>query len=424
MRWLISRLIRSDRERGASVVLVAILTTAVLFAMGAVAVDLGAYYTARGETQNGADAAAVAVARTCAKGSCDTSAGDQYGGLNSGNLDTSGEVSHGSSPPLPCGNGPGLTACDPSIENGTICPIKPGSLNYVDVQVRTEKNGGVPAFFSAAFGNGRKKIGACAQAAWGPRSGGTGFALTMSLCAWQAATANGTMYATPAPPYRANPWPPAYPNPKVDGKNPVVANPGGENVVEEHGSADNCKSSVSGQNVPGGFGWLSDQANGQTPANCQVTTQAGGFVYSSSGGIGGQNGICGTRLQSVYDASTGNQVIPNSANPIYLPVFDAACNSTGNLEAVTPTTSCTSVYPGMPNSSYHIAGYAEFILTGADYNPFHDVSLINGASPCNGGSFSCLYGMFTKNLITDSGDICTSNCGTDYGAPIVVKLYG
>ena len=66
----ILRLLRRD-ERGAIGVLVAIFIGAgVLTGMGALVIDVGQLYQERAELQNGADAAALGVAKSCALGTC------------------------------------------------------------------------------------------------------------------------------------------------------------------------------------------------------------------------------------------------------------------------------------------------------------------------------------------------------------------
>jgi len=59
--------LRSTGEDGAVAILVGIMTV-VLFGMGALVIDIGAMYAERRQLQNGADAAALAVALECAKG--------------------------------------------------------------------------------------------------------------------------------------------------------------------------------------------------------------------------------------------------------------------------------------------------------------------------------------------------------------------
>ncbi|GAP57481.1 conserved hypothetical protein [Arthrobacter sp. Hiyo1] len=72
MQRLIRRRDPHDRERGAAGVMVALMMLT-LIGVGAVAVDVGQIYAERAQLQNGADAGALAVASSCAKGSCNTS---------------------------------------------------------------------------------------------------------------------------------------------------------------------------------------------------------------------------------------------------------------------------------------------------------------------------------------------------------------
>jgi Flp pilus assembly protein TadG len=68
MRWVTNR-VQERSEQGASGVMVVLLMV-VLIGVGAVAVDVGQIYAERGQLQNAADAGALAVADSCAKGSC------------------------------------------------------------------------------------------------------------------------------------------------------------------------------------------------------------------------------------------------------------------------------------------------------------------------------------------------------------------
>ena len=414
------RLIRADRDRGALAILMAIFLPAVILGLGALVIDVGSWYSSRAQDQNGADAAVVAVARSCAPGPACTAATANVYANSASNGGLAGQVKVcGSTASSITSGSTGLVSCS-SLgipEDGTACPKDPGT-QYVDAFVQpknTDNSGTVTSF----LGYGKQNIAACAQAIIGQAGGGTGLALTMSFCAWERATkvtpTSPPKYATPAPPYRANPWPPGYSG-TVSSGSTATPNVGGENVIQLQGSENPCSDGPSGQNQPGGFGWLSDQPNGAMPANCSVATTAGGYVYSGTGGIGGGSSDCATRLQAMYDASTGTQTIPNSMNPAFIPVFDLSCNSTGKLEPA-GTTNCPA---GMPNGSYHIAGYAEFILTGIHYNPVTDPSLITNTQPCT-GSAKCLYGLFTQGLVSGPA-VCSSNC-QPYG-PVAVKLNG
>ena len=85
--------LRDDGGRGAIGVLVAVLIGGgVLFGMGALVVDVGQIYQNRAELQNGADAAALAVAKSCAAGTCAPSIATQYATANASKL-TGGKAS-------------------------------------------------------------------------------------------------------------------------------------------------------------------------------------------------------------------------------------------------------------------------------------------------------------------------------------------
>ncbi|SLK01470.1 pilus assembly protein TadG-related protein [Arthrobacter sp. P2b] len=66
---------KKDNQRGAAGVIVAVLVL-VLIGAGALAVDLGQIYGERAQLQNGADAAALAVARSCYEDSCTQASAD------------------------------------------------------------------------------------------------------------------------------------------------------------------------------------------------------------------------------------------------------------------------------------------------------------------------------------------------------------
>lgn len=414
----------SRADRGAAAVIIALVLPVVLLLVGGLIVDVGSWYSVRAQNQNGADGAALAVAASCARGACDTTLAFQYAttqGSTKSNGNSNGNFgSGGGAVRLVCGNPSPLTPCsDPSIP-ASPCPTAPAGTNYVNVQTISVNTIGL----SGSLLNNKTKVAACAQARWGAAGGGSGLALTMSICDWLADTGASyagdpnAKFANPKPPYPPNAWPPAYPKPKVDNNNPVVPNVAGENVVQVTGPGK-CGAGQSGNNVPGGFGWLSDNPNHQIPANCQVSTTANGYVYSSSGGLGGANGACASALTNIYNSSNNGQTIPNANNPIFLPIFDLAC-STNGFVLPDKTVPCPN---GMPNDSYHIAGYATFVLTGASINPIGLKSLISKKEVCDGGNYQCVYGLFTTGLVQSPTTLCTTPPCPNLG-PTVVELTG
>src|ERR1035438_6105259 len=158
MRNLIRGLARSLRllgrdERGAIGVLVAVLLGAgVLTGMGALVVDVGQLYQERAELQNGADAAALAVAKSCATGTCAPTLSAQYANEHASALTGHTAAS------VVCGSGT-LGICPTFTGALDDCPVGPpsGVAGYVDVRTSTKLSGGStllpPVFAKTLLGN-------------------------------------------------------------------------------------------------------------------------------------------------------------------------------------------------------------------------------------------------------------------------------
>ncbi|MGB6454662.1 MAG: pilus assembly protein TadG-related protein, partial [Streptosporangiaceae bacterium] len=115
MRDLMASLVRllqlrlRHDERGVIGAIVAILLGAgVLTGMGVLVLDVGQLYQERAELQNGADAAALAVAKSCALGACTS---DVAGQRADGNASRLTQGTEGVS--LVCGSG-SLGSCPPA----------------------------------------------------------------------------------------------------------------------------------------------------------------------------------------------------------------------------------------------------------------------------------------------------------------------
>lgn len=443
---------RARGDRGATAVLFAILMPVVLLGLGAIVIDVGSWYAERAQTQNGADAGAMAVAMSCAQGACNVSlAGPEAPDNSVGNMDTTSEVTSG----FPCGNAggvvsPGLPGCPAGVENGTTCPTPPsGGTSYVDVQNNTlnTKTGTtlVPPFLGKALlGNSYdgQTIGACAQASWGPPSSlGSGTALTMSACEWSKDTADGSLFAQ-VPSFNSNApnygyvqsVPPGLPS-YLDtltarrsdadyldpgtGQNFYVENnikdphttprlyryggsatatpardAGAETVLTTHGFGNSCKAGDSGSTAPGQFGWLSNAA-------CTVIID--GSTY------GGAPGASAAPCQTAFTASR------NTGQPIFLPVYNAV-SGTGS------------------GAQYTLLGFAAFVVTGWDMTNASAgnwtvkkapslVTLADSSVPAGDANYcnksftgsnadQCIYGFFTQALI-DPADLP----GNDPGNP-------
>lgn len=461
---------RSHRDAGAMALLFAILLPVVLLGLGAVVVDVGSLYAQRGQTQNGADAAAMAVAQTCAKGSCSPSLAGPYAPSNSNGTSTvTATVTTG----FPCGgNIPasvanGVSACPSGSENGSICPAAPASATvpYVDVLVNTVKSNNaadtlVPDFFGKALlgssYNGQT-IAACAQATWGPvQTCSACVPLTISYCEWSQDTNGGSTFAK-LPSQNNGAYPPSYlttigtvadtttttrrrndnaydltpgsiatnfyrVNTIVDPHNPptgggatiagsetVLIAKSGKNGIQGFGGSD-CKggSDSSNQNGPGQFGWLAPDGSGCT-AKFTANTYAG------------QPGANAADCYAAFLDSFTNQT------PIFLPVYNA-----------------------FDGSNYTLQGFAAFVVTGWDnlqaggnfqgkqkaqaskitlndstlanassYANYCDAPGSGGTTGANGASSQCVYGYFTQALIPASalpGGGGNGGGGTNLGA--------
>ena len=152
MRSLIRSRIRRD-DAGAVIVFVALMMV-VLLGMGALVIDVGQLYAERRELQNGADAAALAVAQDCAGGDCldEATTADTYADDNAHDGQAAvDEV---------CGSGPGLTAC------ATPTADVPAS-NWVKVTTVTPDDDKVDFAFAPILGHDAGTVDATAVAAWG-----------------------------------------------------------------------------------------------------------------------------------------------------------------------------------------------------------------------------------------------------------------
>ena len=341
------RRLRHDDRGAVSVLVAAVLGVGLLLGMGALVVDTGQLYGERAQLQNGADAAALALAQDCAgAGGCAAnpySTATRYAGSNAN--DGVATVS------LVCGRDSAarLAVCPQADPAPQPClGTRPATGNFVEVRVSTRQQDGstvVPSVFGQVLLGGSysgRGVLACARVAWGGPRIATGFALTISLCEWQAATVSGSQFAAA---------PPAVPAPTY------------ERVLLLHGSGIACAGGPSGWDLPGGFGWLDDQSG-----NCTTRIDIAGTYHDNTGVSASQ--ACKSALDS---ARTGHKVV-------LVPVYDGAGGS-GH------------------GGTYHLRGFASFVLTGYSLSGFSAVSWLTGVKPCT-GTLKCISGYFTRELIS------------------------
>lgn len=222
MRWLTRRERRARRDRGAVAVFLAISMVAIL-GFAALGIDVGGIYSDQQQLQNGADAAALAIAQSCQRSSatCTTTVAaataDKY--VKANKLD---------------GTATAKVVLDAA--HGTVA---------VEADT-THVN-----FFAGILGMPTSALAAKASASWGVPSGGPTLPLAFSWCAFWNATGG----------WDATTGLPATPT-------PIVVN------VVEH----SCTPPAHNE-VPGGFGSL-------IGTNCVATVLAGGWVMSDTGNNG------------------------------------------------------------------------------------------------------------------------------------------
>lgn len=259
------------------------LSLVVLIGMVAFAVDVGALYQERRELQNGADAAAVAIAEDCARNSqpctnavamitaesfADANAGDGAASVDTVNLDVGART--------------------------------------VSVAVSTDQPGSgsiFQPFFARVVGFNGTTVHAAASAAWGYPSGLATFPLIISECEWERETN-----------YGANLHP--------DDVLPPTGTPTLLKFHTGNGAAvhDDCAAQA-GQDadgdgrMPGGFGWL-DTGGG----DCEAETDEGLWVDSDPGSSP-SNGCSATEVK--------NEILNKI---IFIPWFDDLQGSGANGE--------------------------------------------------------------------------------------------
>jgi Putative Flp pilus-assembly TadE/G-like len=354
--------LRRDDRGAVSAIVAILLGSSVLLGTGALVVDVGRLHVEREQLQSGADAAALAVAKTCATmGSCTTTVA---GGYANGNAkDGTSAVT------VVCGTGPGLPSCPAEPDNLTACLGNPPvGVPYVEVRTATRLPNGstlLPPTFAQSLagmsGYRGSTVQACSRVAWGPPAGTTGIAITVSQCNWQVMTGNGTRFPTDERIIYLH--------------DPQTADP----------DSTTCPKDPSGKTAPGGFAFLQDNAG-----DCQTTGSAG---TNWDGSTGNSPHACPT----VLDAHR------SSGQPIPLPVYD-------------------SVSSNGTNTTYHIVGFGAFVVTGWNLSSSSVASNIpaGNAAPrpapsyCS-GSARCLYGYFTTKLVPTG----SFSGGTNFGVAVL-----
>jgi Flp pilus assembly protein TadG len=405
---------RRRLERGGAAAIVAVLLGGgVLLGASALTLDVGSIMLERRQLQNGADAAAVALASTCASNptACTTTSPviATYGNANAKDGSTSNDGV--------CGrfSGTGFTPngtwtqCSSATDAATqeaaktadlgACVPLPGFMKttsglatpYVEVNVGTAKSGTTPSllpglFSKAVTGSDNPHVRACARAAWGPATPSTQRVLNivMSECDWVTQTGyTGPGTAT----YPAGPTG-AYPGYTTG------TWPASEARVYTKGNPTSCDTSSPGGTAPGGFAAL------KAASTCQsdLTVGPDGKLWAD-GDPGNDLPCTDAQLQALL------------GKVLYVPLFDC---QTQTATTVTAATDCSS---GQGNNNvYRISGFAAFYFAGWHLSSSNQNSIRPPFDAACSGADRCLVGWFVKDVVATAPQAGAPTSGTpNYG---------
>jgi Flp pilus assembly protein TadG len=337
-------------ERGAVLAFVAV-TMVILIGAVSLSIDVGRIYSERRELQNGADASSLAVAYDCASGDCGSSAhqydlAEEYADANARD---------------------GLAKADDVTVN----------LGEQTVRVQTATEDATrdtdtfDMMLARVIGIADFPVTAEATVAWGSPRGGSTLPIIFSRCEWQHFTEDlSFLHQSSDIPL----MPPAS----------GYAREADYTTILFHGDSDPydppCHVSPSGQDLPGGFGWL------DAPIDCEAVIDDEDWVEIDPGA----SSSTGCDRSEIRDLVGTVQLIP---------YFDDVTGTGSGAE-------------------YHVAGFGAFYITGLKFPGITENSIIPGllgAPPCT-GSINCIQGYLIEDWVVSGGGEIGGN---DFGVVII-----
>ncbi|TFB48960.1 TadE/TadG family type IV pilus assembly protein [Cryobacterium tagatosivorans] len=234
MQWLNKRL---REDRGATAVMLGIMLVPLIGSL-AIALDVGALYAERAQLQNGADAAALAIAQDCATNDVCTNPGGLAASYTNGNA-----------------NDGAANVLAPSFPNAHTVVVSDST------RVAGSNAGAISHPFAALLGIDNTTVHATATAEWGGPGSAEVLALALSWCEFQESLA-----AT------------------------------GQHVTIRTDTNKLCKHAPSTEVIPGGFGWLD---NLSAPCEATITLNAAGELWLGSNTGGDITGDCKAKLTAL-----------------------------------------------------------------------------------------------------------------------------
>lgn len=320
----------SKDERGAATVLVAILLV-VLLGMAALVVDVGAAYAEKSQLQNGADAAALAIAQDCADGTCFAPAATGQDFANSNSNDT--------------------------ISGSTVTFPAANTVRVVTAAQEPGATGaGFSLFFARVLGMETTDIGAAAEASWGTPREATTLPWTAHECVFKNSLSASQLSEFNSSGTFTGELSTAKILLRYDTNAPAPAG---------------CPS---GGYQPGGFGWLGTTADG-----CAAQISLDATAEGQTGNHFPNDPACDAALSTIMDEPA---LIPlyssadgNGANAVYTLIGFGAFQITGYKFSggagvnLTPANVCTGSCRGLQGYFARFVSLAEgLILTGPGPN--------------------------------------------------------
>ncbi|WP_035760541.1 pilus assembly protein TadG-related protein [Paenarthrobacter nicotinovorans] len=258
-------------ERGAATIVVAGLMV-VLLGFAALAIDVGALYAEKAQLQNGADAAALAIATDCAGGSC----GNSTATANNFANNNANDNSSGSTVTFPAST---------TVRVVTNARDQGSSANSFSL------------YFARVLGMDTATVGAAAEASWGAPSAATTLPWTVSECVFkkylsptQLASLNstGNFSGDPTPTHILL---------RYDENAPTAPGCAAQNGYQ-----------------PGGFGWL------VTTSGCATDISVNATVNGQTGNHFPNAKACNSVLATIMD------------EPALIPLFKTATGNGSNAQ--------------------------------------------------------------------------------------------
>jgi hypothetical protein len=326
-----------------------------LLGLTAFAFDFGRIYMEREELQLGADAAVLAIATDCAQARCDywydaEAEADLYADLNA--RDGAARIQ------------------SVNLDMGQ------QSVSVITGSENIDGNTFVEMVFAGVVGFDRMTVGARAGAAWGSPASMGAVPLIFSECEWDQIENDGWVEQGGSLHHAQS---------VIDRELPPMSNhytyERETQTIYFHGSEGNhCHTSPSGQDLPGGFGWL--ETNGMS---CWAVTEADDW-FTVDPGSSPSNGCDPEDIEDLR------------GHVVMLPYFDRY-EGTGGTAA------------------YHVVGYGAIYVTGYYFGgQYRAQSLATRQRPCTGDD-RCIEGYVIGDWVTTTHG--TLGGGSDFGLTLV-----